>query len=134
MRAVPLTQKQTDRLRQLLRRIHEERTTDFDELSEEAAHAVAERTSDRGEVGAAEWSEQMDLELLEGEDRNLQEVAEALRRMEEGTYGLCEECGQPIGYTRLEALPWARACVACQERLEAEQAGERGPRAAGPPG
>ena len=35
----------------------------------------------------------------------------ALERMEEGTYGICEKCGKPIGEERLEALPWATLCI-----------------------
>jgi DnaK suppressor protein len=129
MAARALTQQQKAHLRRLLQRLHEERTTDFDELSEETGHAVGERTADRAEVGSAEWNEQLDLELLEGEDRNLQEVAEALRRMEEGQYGQCEECGEPIAYSRLQTLPWARTCVRCQAKLE--DGGEGGSRGAG---
>ncbi len=42
----------------------------------------------------------------------------ALRRLDQGTYGTCVECGQPIEPARLEALPEAETCRACQERLE----------------
>lgn len=45
----------------------------------------------------------------------LSKVEEALRRFEEGTYGICEECGQPIPPERLEALPYATTCVRCQQ-------------------
>lgn len=46
----------------------------------------------------------------------LREVEEALIRMREGTYGTCQDCGLPVSKKRLEALPWARFCVSCQER------------------
>lgn len=45
-------------------------------------------------------------------------VQAALRRHEEGEYGLCAECGQPVQKKRLEAVPWARHCVGCQELQE----------------
>ena len=46
----------------------------------------------------------------------LREIDEALARMREGTYGTCQDCNLPILRKRLEALPWARHCVSCQER------------------
>jgi DnaK suppressor protein len=45
-------------------------------------------------------------------------VQAALRREEEGEFGLCAECGAPVQKKRLEAVPWARHCVACQELQE----------------
>ena len=48
----------------------------------------------------------------------LQMVERALSSISEGIYGDCEECGEPINERRLEAVPWARTCIACQEKLE----------------
>lgn len=45
-------------------------------------------------------------------------VNNALQRLEDGTYGQCLQCGQPIAPKRLEALPWAERCVICEEQLE----------------
>jgi DnaK suppressor protein len=45
-------------------------------------------------------------------------VRAALRRDEEGEFGLCVECGEPVQKKRLEAVPWARHCMACQELQE----------------
>ena len=47
---------------------------------------------------------------------NLRDVARALSKMESGTYGICERCGQPISPERLEALPWAELCIDCKQR------------------
>ncbi len=58
-------------------------------------------TAERGEA------ERLALELREA----LDEVEAALSRLEEGTYGLCEVCGKPIGAARLEAKPAARRCI-----------------------
>lgn len=56
--------------------------------------------------------------LSDAERQILQEIEEALRRMEQGSYGLCAHSGRPIGRERLEALPWARLSIEAQERLE----------------
>ncbi len=51
-------------------------------------------------------------------EASLQEVHDSLRKFDEGTYGLCETCGQPIPEKRLEAFPAATHCIACQTKLE----------------
>jgi|ERR1051325_5653203 DnaK suppressor protein len=48
----------------------------------------------------------------------LREVEDALNRFGEGSYGTCGDCGLPISRKRLEAIPWARFCVSCQERRQ----------------
>ena len=48
----------------------------------------------------------------------LQLVRQALERLEDGTFGECQHCGQTIGAKRLEALPWTPYCIACQEKME----------------
>ena len=51
----------------------------------------------------------------------LTEVRAALKRIAEGSYGMCVRCGQPIAQKRLEALPWAAYCIKDEERLEQER-------------
>lgn len=50
--------------------------------------------------------------------RRYREVVAALKRIESGEYGLCEECGEQIGQARLMAVPYALRCRRCQERIE----------------
>jgi DnaK suppressor protein len=52
--------------------------------------------------------------------RQLRMVEEALDRLESGDYGVCLSCDEPIAEKRLQALPWARYCVKCQEEMGAE--------------
>ena len=40
----------------------------------------------------------------------------ALRRIDQGTYGACRDCGEPIAKARLEAIPWTRVCISCKEK------------------
>lgn len=56
--------------------------------------------------------------ILANEQALLAEVLHALRRIEDGSYGICETCGQPIPEKRLEAIPWAARDVKCEEQLE----------------
>jgi RNA polymerase-binding protein DksA len=55
--------------------------------------------------------------LLENEVQTSAEVVAALERLDRGTFGLCEECGQTIGRERLEAIPYARHCIDCATKL-----------------
>lgn len=61
---------------------------------------------------------QQEQSILVNEQALLSEVEHALERINKGTYGRCENCGQPIPEKRLEALPWAARCVKCEEQLE----------------
>lgn len=56
--------------------------------------------------------------LHDRSEQQIEEIEEALQRMEDGSYGVCEECGQPIRLERLYALPTASLCIDCQEKLE----------------
>lgn len=59
--------------------------------------------------------------LSESELRELDEVLSALTRIDEGSYGLCEDCGGEIATRRLEAIPWAGLCVECAVEAEAQR-------------
>ena len=50
--------------------------------------------------------------------QNLKDVEYALGKVERGGYGACERCGGPIGLERLEAIPWARLCIACKQKAQ----------------
>jgi DnaK suppressor protein len=52
--------------------------------------------------------------------RQLEQVEAALRRLDEGTYGKCANCGAPVAPSRLKVLPAALLCIKCQERQEAQ--------------
>lgn len=56
--------------------------------------------------------------IVAAEERLLDEVQDALERIQAGTFGNCEECGRPITTERLEAVPYAARCMACATRLE----------------
>ena len=68
------------------------------------------------------YNKQILLSLSENERTRLQEVDEALDRIANGTYGICEECGEPIGLKRLDVRPVAKYCVPCLTSLEKKKA------------
>jgi DnaK suppressor protein len=76
-------------------------------------HADPYDTADFAEKSHEEWlfiqRNTFDTELL-------REIEGALGRLRDGSYGTCQDCGMPVSRKRLEAVPWARYCVSCQER------------------
>ena len=64
------------------------------------------------------YNRELMFSLSDTERTTLLQIENALRRMDEGGYGRCANCGQNIAVPRLEALPWARFCVDCQELAE----------------
>ncbi|MEQ1574322.1 MAG: TraR/DksA C4-type zinc finger protein [Vicinamibacterales bacterium] len=59
------------------------------------------------------------LKLKQTDAKILQAIEGALQRVEDGTYGICRDCGEPIAAARLTAIPWTRVCIACKEKQKA---------------
>ncbi|HEY3365616.1 MAG TPA: TraR/DksA C4-type zinc finger protein [Symbiobacteriaceae bacterium] len=71
------------------------------------------------DLGSEMFEREKDMGLRSNAQRRLRDIDIALERMAAGQYGVCEECGGPIGEGRLEAFPSATCCIACQEGREA---------------
>jgi DnaK suppressor protein len=82
---------------------------------------VIEQTADALDQTQSATQRDLAVSLLNREATTHRQVERALRRMEQGTYGLCLGCEKPIRVKRLEAVPWAEFCVPCQERRDAER-------------
>ncbi len=78
--------------------------------------------SDEGDLSQQHHEEWIFLNRNTIDIKLLREIADALERIEHGTYGVCLECDEPISAKRLEAVPWARYCVSCQENIAARAA------------
>ena len=83
---------------------------------------LVETALDEGDWAVVDISEDVNLMRLAAHRKALHDIDEALRKISEGSYGICEECGEEIGAKRLSVLPAATLCVSCQgnkEQLEA---------------
>jgi len=78
-----------------------------------------------GDAGSDAYEKDFALTLLSQEQDSLYEIEEALKRIETGTYGICEKSETVIPRPRLEAIPWARFTVACQAEVERSAKGRR---------
>ena len=75
------------------------------------------------DAGTDSYDRDFALSMLSSDQNALYEIEEALRRIETGTYGICELTGKPISARRLEAIPWARFAVEAEEQLERQGGG-----------
>ncbi len=93
------------------------------EISENPIPETLLATTDIGDI-VDQAGDERDRELsllLTGRDKEkLQAINEALEKIKEGSYGICEECGEKIGLGRLKVMPLAKYCVSCQSKLEKE--------------
>lgn len=80
---------------------------------------------DQGESSEVDIQEDIEFALIQMKGETLNKVNEALRRLDEGTYGNCFECGQEIAEPRLKALPFAVRCKDCEAARETAEQRER---------
>ena len=92
--------------------------------AQKAAQVVArlDVPSDEGDLSQQHHEEWIFLNRNTIDMKLLREISDALQRIEQATYGVCLECEEPISVKRLEAVPWARYCVTCQEQIAARAA------------
>ncbi len=101
-------------------------------MREELVRGIARRSkatavsgvSDIGDIldsVSEERTRELDMILTDREKQKLKQIEDALDRIEENTYGLCEECGVKIPRARLKVVPFAKYCVECKEAIEREE-------------
>jgi DnaK suppressor protein len=87
--------------------------------AQKAAQVVArlDVPSDEGDLSQQHHEEWIFLNRNTIDMKLLREISDALHRIDQDTYGICMECEEPISTKRLDAVPWARFCVTCQEAI-----------------
>jgi len=91
--------------------------SEFYTESKEVETGIAQDVVDRAE---SSYTKEFLLSLSNKERKQLSLINEALKRIEKGTYGICQRCTQEIGKKRLDAIPWTPYCINCQEKEEEE--------------
>ena len=102
------------RVQAALENLHEETAgTLSDDAGEESAY-----DNHPADTATETYDRELDYTLEENSAHVLAEIEAALKRIEDGSYGTCSNCGKQIPEGRLEALPWAPLCIDCQRHLE----------------
>ena len=88
-----------------------------DNIKMETGH-LQEAIADMYDLADDERERQFSILLCDRDREKLKQIDEALERIEDGTYGICEECGSKISAKRLKIMPFARYCVPCKDKIE----------------
>jgi len=84
----------------------------------DASGDISGYTYHMADIATDTYDREFSLSLASNERQELYELEDALKKIDDGTFGLCEECKTLISRTRLKALPYARLCLKCQEKKE----------------
>jgi RNA polymerase-binding protein DksA len=125
VKARPLTKREMDEFRRLLE-VERQRLSDELEAIEEhlpeveniSVDASGGYDEDLADVASDTFEREKGMAIENSVNELLQQVEEALGRLEDGSFGICEICEQPIHPDRLRALPYARLCINCKAREE----------------
>ena len=115
-----------DSFREVLRKLRARLRGDLDQMTDEALRRDQPDSSGNlsnvplhmADVGTENYDQEFTLSLIENEQVVLDQIQDALARVDEGTYGMCTECEQPIAKPRLQAIPYAKYCIECAREME----------------
>lgn len=108
-------------IKEMLLKKREELVQEISRRSKASTESAAKDIGDILDSVSEERTRELDMILTDREKRKLAQIDDAIDRIDENTYGLCEECGVKIPKARLRVLPFAKYCVECQEKNEREE-------------
>ncbi len=122
VRLSPALQKRNEMLKKLLLKKRNEVVTGLEtqigrKLTRETGQKI-DSAMDSADQSALDVDQGIDYSLLEMKYEQYKDIADAFRKLQNNTYGLCEECGNEISIKRLEVNPLARYCIECKTRKE----------------
>ncbi len=121
-----LTKKELKYFKELILEKKNQVWEEIDKISEDtlkksqkdAAGDISGYTLHMADLATDAYDREFSLGLVTNEHRLLYEIDDALKRIEESTYGICEDCSKPISKSRLKAIPYTRFCLRCQKEKE----------------
>jgi DnaK suppressor protein len=127
-----LKQSQLD---QLVQKLEADKQSLLSEVREELENSgnqqhielLNREPGDSGDESMANALADFNVAMLDRQIQGLRDIEAAFRRIKEGEYGVCIDCGDDIGFTRLQAYPTAKRCIVCQEKREREYVQEGHP-------
>ena len=120
-----MNKSETAKLKKLLLEKREEMSGDINSIARENMKSLKEASGDlsgysyhMADMASDSYDREMSLNIATGEQKVIYEIDEALKRIDEGSYGLCVSCDKKIPVKRLSALPYAKYCIQCQSKEE----------------
>lgn len=126
-----VSKDQVNRVRERLEKQLDDTRNDIQEIDEQvrafgADHESAEGVDNHlGDDSDIVYEQERLLTVREELMNRRQRIEHALRKMDKGSWGICENCGQPINPERLDALPFVTLCISCQEQQDRRGDGRR---------
>jgi DnaK suppressor protein len=118
----PWTEKELAEVRQELEAeaagLRQDISSAESEIAARLGDAVGDAGDDSADAGAKTFEREHELALTQNARELLAQTQRVLSKIDDGSYGVCESCGQPVGKARLQAFPRATLCVACKQREE----------------
>ena len=116
-----MRKREKDKFRAMLLQLRKDITREIQQDVQEGREGEAGDGRDTYDIASDERDREISLLLSDRERRKLQQIDDALHRLESEDFGMCEECGGEIATGRLEAMPFTRLCVTCQSEFEQAQ-------------
>lgn len=124
--ASALKNEEVESYRELLLSLRARLKGDLTQLTDEALHRTGPESSGNlsnmplhmADVGTENYDQEFDLSLIENQQGTMDQIHEALARVEAKTFGVCLECDELIAKPRLQALPYTPYCIECARKME----------------
>jgi DnaK suppressor protein len=117
-KAVRMSKKEMEKYRRLLEEKKATLSVDIAKTRSAEEETSEELTQDIADKAVSSYTREFLYSLTDGERSTLLQIDDAITRIDDGSYGFCVNCGQPMAEKRLTAVPWAPYCVECQELSE----------------
>jgi len=122
---MPLTKEQLKQFRQLLITERAKCAAEIRSIAEDASKSPREASGDlsaytvhMADMSADTYERELSMSIVSSEQEILYQIDDALKRLDDGSYGVCQQCNQPIVMSRLRAVPYASLCINCQRAKE----------------
>ena len=121
-----MNRKDCEEFKKLLLRRREELSSEVEKLSDEtlrhnrqdAAGDLSSMPIHMADIASDNYEKELNMDFIQMESAELRDIVEALARIEDGAFGICQACSKPIPKARLRAMPHARLCIACKREEE----------------
>ena len=125
MKSFSLTKEQVKQFRQLLITERAKLADEIKSIAHDASTSPRDASGDlsaytihMADMASDTYERELSMNIVTSEQELLYQIDDALKRLDDGTFGLCQQCNQPITMSRLKAVPYASMCIACQRAKE----------------
>ena len=106
--------------RQVLGQVNQIERDNMSKSQRDSSGDLSSYSYHMADLASDTFEREFEMSMASHGSETLQEIEDALERIEDGSYGKCEDCGKQIGARRLEAVPHARLCIECKSKAEKE--------------